>query len=390
MFSMIPPVGVPFGWRTVFPRPDNAGQFARLLAERLGGQCSLTSSGKAALWLALVAMHAERPDRNEVILPDYTCWTVPSAVVRAGLRVKPVDIESSTLGLDPDKTARAISPRTLAVVVTHLFGVPSRIDVIESICRDKGIYLIDDAAQAFGATLNGKPIGAYGDIGILSFGRGKNITTGNGGAVLTRRPELQKRADKIFQRDMAVQPGSIADKIQMAVYKSFFSRRLFWIPARIPFLHLGETEYNPNFEAHKMSDDRAGRGLLMLAQSAEILSGRQKIAACYREKLHNAGGLNLLEPQPGSSSADLRFPVILADQPIRATVLAEGRRYGISGMYPDTISAGVGLSEAYFALGVPNPVSRLVADQLVTLPTHHGISEVDVDTICRFLMTATK
>jgi perosamine synthetase len=389
MFSMIPPVGVPFGWRMVFPKPDNAGQFARLLAERLGGQCSLTSSGKAALWLALVAMHTERPDRNEVILPDYTCWTVPSAVVRAGLRVKPVDIESSTLGLDPDKTARAISPRALAVVVTHLFGVPSQIDRIESICRDKGIYLIDDAAQAFGATLNGKPIGAFGDVGILSFGRGKNITTGNGGAALIRRPELQKRVDKILQHDMAVQTGSVADKLQLAVYKLFISRYLFWIPAGLPFLHLGETVYDPYFEAAQMSADRAGRGLLMLTQNERVLSSRQQIASAYRGQLRDANGLNMLEPRSGSSSADLRFPVILAHQPNCATVLADGRKYGISGMYPDTISS-VADPGAYFISHEPCPVARLVADQLITLPTHHGISEVDVDTICRFLMTATK
>jgi dTDP-4-amino-4,6-dideoxygalactose transaminase len=81
--------------------------------------------------------------------------------------------------------------------------------------------------------------------------------------------------------------------------------------------------------------------------------------------------------------------VILAHQPNCATVLADGRKYGISGMYPDTISS-VADPGAYFISHEPCPVARLVADQLITLPTHHGISEVDVDTICRFLMTATK
>ena len=389
MFSMIPPVGVPFGWRTVFAKPDNTGQFARLLAEKLGGQCALASSGKAALWLALGAMHAERPDRDEVILPDYTCWTVPSAVVRAGLKVKPADIESSTLGLDPNKVSAAITDRTLAVVVTHLFGVPSRIAEIETICKGKSVFLIDDAAQAFGATLNGRPVGAFGDVGILSFGRGKNITTGNGGATLIRRPEFQRRVDKILQHDMAVPTGSIADKLQLAVYKLFISRYLFWIPAGLPFLHLGETVYDPYFEAAQMSADRAGRGLLMLAEYERVLSSRQKTTLAYREKLRNAEGLNILEPLAGSTGADLRFSVILADKQRRAKVLADGRKYGISGMYPDTISSIADL-KPHLVSHSQCPVARLVADQLVTLPTHYGISEVDVDTICRFLMSAAK
>ena len=389
MFSVIPPVGVPFGWRAVFPKADHTGRFASVLGEQLGGGCILTSSGKAALWLALSAMHAERPDRDEIILPDYTCWTVPSATVRAGLKVKPVDLESVTLGLDPEKVRPAITDRTLAVIAPHLFGVPSRIDEIESICREKDVFLIDDAAQAYGAILHGRPIGGFGDSGVLSFGRGKNITTGNGGAVIFRNAAIHRQAEHIAQRDLSDQHGSLADKFQMAVYKCFFSRGLFWIPASMPFLKLGETVYDLSFDLSRMSPDRAGRGLLMLETYGRVLFHRQEVAAAYRERLAAIRALNILTLQPNTAGADLRFPVILADKQKRPSILSQGRKLGISGMYPDTISS-VGELRPHLIPGDPCPISRLVADQLVTLPTHQGISLVDVDTICRFLMSATK
>lgn len=388
MFRMIPPVGLPFDWRTVFPAKDELGEFARALAQLLGGECTLTSSGKAALWLVLSAMQCEQPDRDEVIIPDYTCWTVPSAVVRAGLKVKPVDIEPHTLGLDPNCVQSAITDKTLAVVAPHLFGVPSRIDELESICKERQAFLIDDSAQAFGAKIGERPAGSFGDAGILSFGRGKNITTGNGGAAVIRHAGVKNQAASIIKAQMTSGGPSVFDKAQMIVYKSCFSRHLFWIPASLPFLKLGETVYDTAFDLSLLSPDRGGRGMLMLAQYPSILAGRRKVAAGYRERLAGANGLNLTESTEGRISADLRFPVILADKSRRARILAEGKKFGISGMYPDTVSSVPQLAP-WLVRSPETPVARLVADQLITLPTHFGITLVDIDRISRFLMNAT-
>jgi dTDP-4-amino-4,6-dideoxygalactose transaminase len=385
MFSMIPPVGLPFDWRTVFPAKDESGKFARSLAQLLGGECTLTSSGKAALWLVLSAMQQEQPDRDEVIIPDYTCWTVPSAVVRAGLKVKPVDIEPHTLGLDPNCVQAAITGKTLAVIAPHLFGVPSRIDELELICKERQVFLIDDSAQAFGAKIGERPAGSFGDAGILSFGRGKNFTTGNGGAAVIRHEGVRKQAATIINAQMAPSGPSAVDKIQMIVYKSFFSRRLFWIPASLPFLRLGETVYDTAFDLSLLSPDRAGRGISMLAQYQSILEARRKVAAGYRERLAGAKGLNLTESTEGRLSADLRFPVILADKSRREQIHAEGKKFGISGMYPDTVSS-VSQLAPWLVRSAEMPVARLVADQLITLPTHFGITLVDIDRISRFLM----
>ncbi len=389
MFSTIPPVGVPFDWRTIFSDNDTEGIFARELATRLNGNCALVSSGKAALWLALSAMHERRPERDEVILPDYTCWTVPSAVVRAGLKVKPIDIESKTLGIDPARLSESISEKSLAVIAPHLFGIPCRIDEIESICAERGVFLIDDAAQAFGALLNGKAVGSFGDVGILSFGRGKNITTGNGGALIARGEALQSKVAEIAKSKMPQMTSTPVDSAMLLAYKILFSRYLFWLPSSLPFLKLGETVYDTNFDLGLMAGDRAGRGARQLLQYNVVLALRQRVAAGYRERLAGAKGLNLTAPAANAVSADLRFPVILADQTRRPRILEDGKKYGISAMYPDTVTSIPQLRDKLVSTA-DNPVARLVADRLITLPTHYGITQVDIERISRFLITATK
>lgn len=388
MFSVIPPVGVPFDWRTIFSGNDKSGAFARSLAERLGGECTLVSSGKAALWLALSAMRQLRPDRAEVILPDYTCWTVPSAVVRAGLKVRAVDIEPLTLGLDPDKVQDAVSERTLAVIAPHLFGIPSEIDKLESICRDRKVYLIDDAAQSFGATIENRSIGSFGEAGVLSFGRGKNITTANGGALIVREEALKSKVAQIASTEMPQAYSSPKDSFQLLAYKLLFSQYLYWIPSSMPFLKLGETVYDINFELARMSADRAGRGVRQMESYDHVLKARQRVAVGYRERLADAKGLNLIKPRSGATSADLRFPVILADPARRERILEEGKRFGISAMYPGTVSSILQLRDSLI-LTDDNPVARLVCERLITLPTHFGISQVDIERISRFLIKAT-
>ncbi len=387
MFSVIPPVGVPFDWRTIFSDNDENGAFARSLAERLGGECTLVSSGKAALWLALSAMRQIRPNRTEVILPDYTCWTVPSAVVRAGLKVHPVDIEPLTLGLDPDKVQEAITEQTLAVIAPHLFGVPSEIEKLESICRNSGVFLIDDAAQAFGAAIGDRAVGSFGDAGILSFGRGKNVTTANGGAVITQNRDLKSKVAQIAGTEMPTALSSPKDSFQLLAYKLMFSRYLYWIPSSLPFLKLGETVYDINFELARMSADRAGRGVRQMGSYDHVLKARQRVAVGYRERLADAKGLNLIKLRSGAAGADLRFPVILADPTRRERILEEGKRFGISAMYPGTVSSILQLRDSLVS-GEDHPVARLVCERLITLPTHFGISQVDIERISRFLIRA--
>ncbi|MBD3235029.1 MAG: aminotransferase class V-fold PLP-dependent enzyme, partial [candidate division Zixibacteria bacterium] len=202
MFSVIPPTGVPISWELVFPKDkENIAKFGDKLTKLLNGEIFLTNSGKSAIYLVLKAARGFYPEKTEVIVPDYTCWSVPSAVVRAGLKVKPVDIDAESLGFSIESLSKSISERTLAVIVTHLFGVPDKINEIEQLCKRKNLLLIDDAAQGLGASLGSRPLGSFGDAGILSFGRGKNITTLHGGSAIVRNKRLTEAATSIYSNE---------------------------------------------------------------------------------------------------------------------------------------------------------------------------------------------
>ena len=391
MFNVIPPTGTPFDWRFVLGSDEGDGdKFRTRLSELLGGDIYLTTSGKAALYLLLGAAHANTPHRDEVIIPDYTCWSVPSSVVKAGLKVRPVDIDKRNLGLSVESIRQAISDKTLAVVFVHLFGIPGDINVVADICREANVLLIDDAAQALGATVEGQPLGSFGDAGVLSFGRGKNITTLHGGAAVIRNQALAQAADRIYCNEFPEERVSyFADSAQLAAYKILFNRYLYWIPDSLPFLKLGEVIFDPGFRLAGLTDHRAARGCAMLAKIEEIRLGRKKRVEAYQTALANVRGIEVPSWNVQAEPAFLRFPIIFEDKQNRNHILKQGHRLGISGMYPDTVSSIETLRPDIVGDAAPCPTAADVASTLVTLPTHHNVTESDILRITELVDSAS-
>ena len=141
----------------------------RVMRERTGiSQWVLTNSGRSALAACLMSLRAMNPGRDEVVVPAYTSFSVPAAVVRAGLRVSLCDIEDETLGLSPKQLEQVLSPRTLCVIANHLYGVPCRIKAACEVAREHVIPVIEDAAQAMGLRCEGRPGGSWGDAAIFT------------------------------------------------------------------------------------------------------------------------------------------------------------------------------------------------------------------------------
>lgn len=387
MIGMIPPVGTPFGWKFIFrPSSDCSTDFRQALADLLGGNVYFTGSGKGALYLILKAMHECRPDRDEVILPDYTCWTVPSAIVRAGLKVRPADVDPATLGILPSDLTSAITNKTLAVVAAHHFGLPSDMEAIEKLRREKDIFLIDDAAQGLGATICNRPLGSLGDTGVLSFGRGKVITTLAGGAAIVRNERIKAIADNIYHDEFRSNAGDgVADILQLAAYKLLFHPWLYWLPNSLPFLKLGETMYNPDFELAGLSESRQRRGGWMMTQMGNIIAARTIVADAYRRELTGVTGITLPVLPNQATACYLRFPLLVKDPLIRTEILRHGGRFGISRMYPDVISSIPDLKPHLVSGLSPCLNGAMVANSLITLPTHHGIKPSDIKTIAGFI-----
>jgi hypothetical protein len=151
------------------------------------------ASGRAALATALiVAMRAT--GRRVVVLPAYTSFSVAAAAAVAGARVRLCDLDPTTLDFDRDDLAACVDEQTAAVVLGNLYGYPSDVADLDWVAG-RGALLIDDAAQALGAWDRGKPVGSRGQLGVLSFGRGKCATTGKGGALLLQDPALRAHLD---------------------------------------------------------------------------------------------------------------------------------------------------------------------------------------------------
>jgi dTDP-4-amino-4,6-dideoxygalactose transaminase len=146
-------------------------------------------SGTDALRLALTAVGVGSGD--EVITPAFSFVASASTIVMAGAQPVFVDIDPATYALDPDALEAALTRRTKAIVVVHLYGQPGAIDRIADIARRRGVPLIEDAAQAIGATWDGRPIGGWGDAACLSFYPTKNLgACGDAGLLLTNRDDV--------------------------------------------------------------------------------------------------------------------------------------------------------------------------------------------------------
>jgi perosamine synthetase len=153
------------------------------------------SSGTAALHLALLTLGIGAGD--EVIGPSFAFVAVANTVLQAGARPVFAEIDPLTLNLDPAAVERVIGPRTRAIIAVHTFGVPAEMDALCKLARRHRLTLIEDACEAIGARFNGRRAGSFGDLAVLGFYPNKQMTTGEGGAVLARDPAYATRLRRL-------------------------------------------------------------------------------------------------------------------------------------------------------------------------------------------------
>lgn len=175
-------------------------QFEESFSDYIGKKYGITTSnGTTALHLALTVLGIGPGD--EVILPDLTIISCPFAVTYTGATPVVVDVDPITGTLDPALLSQAITPRTKAIMVVHLYGHPADMDPIMKIARKHNLFVIEDAAEAHGAEYKGKKAGSIGDLSCFSFYANKLISTGEGGMVLTDNQEFYEKAKVI--KDLA-------------------------------------------------------------------------------------------------------------------------------------------------------------------------------------------
>ncbi len=148
-------------------------------------------NGSAALDLAVAALRIGPGD--EVILPSLTIISCAAAIVRAGAKPVVVDCEARTWNMDPSLIASKITPRTKAIMVVHIFGLPVDMDPVLALAKQHGLWIIEDAAEQIGQTYKSRSVGTFGDAATFSFYPNKHITTGEGGMVMMDDGHLASR-----------------------------------------------------------------------------------------------------------------------------------------------------------------------------------------------------
>ncbi|MBC7289178.1 MAG: DegT/DnrJ/EryC1/StrS family aminotransferase [Armatimonadetes bacterium] len=173
--------------------PPVTREFEREFAEYIGTSYALAhNNGTSALHAAMFAVGVGPGD--EVIAPSYTWWASIMPALSLGAIPVFAEVEERTLCIDPEDVARKITPRTKAIMVVHLHGMPADMDAILSLAREKGVAVIEDASHAHGAKLHGKRIGSFGDVAAFSLQTSKLLPAGEGGVLVTDTVEYYERA----------------------------------------------------------------------------------------------------------------------------------------------------------------------------------------------------
>ena len=374
----VPPAAAPLSWGDLWHGLIAACSPARAVRAREreirqafdATDVFLLSSGTAALTLTLLALKS-LSTRREVVIPAYTCFSVPAAVLKAGLRPKLCDVCPMTFDFDRSRLEQSVGPDTLCVVAHHLFGVPSDIRRIRALCQARGTFVVEDAAQAMGVEVNGHRLGTLGDVGIFSLGRGKNITCGSGGVVITRSPEIAAALDSQY-REIRTPPcrQSLADFVKAGLMTIFIRPRLYWIPAALPFLHLGETVFPKSIPLNRLSGVKAGLLHNWQRRLNESNQVRSETAAYFSDRLRLQFTRRVSHPY-------LRLPV-LAQTPKdkqRLCSTSNACGLGLSPAYPTSLDEIPEIRQ--LINGERFPSAHRVAANLFTIPTHHWLSAQD-------------
>lgn len=340
------------GWLSSGPQTE---ALEGLLSEILGTDLVLAvTNGTAALHLAAVALGVGAGD--EVIVPATTMVATAAAMLQAGADIRLADSTGDDdFSLDPAEIARLASPRTKAVAVCHYGGHAVDLDAVRAAVAERGLLLIEDAAHAIGARYEGRALGTFGEAGCFSFFANKNVTTGEGGAVVFRSREAYERAKLLRSHGMTAQ-----------TWERHQGHASGYDVVAVGF-------------NYRIDELRATLGMSQLGRLSEVNDTRRLLVERYRARLPlpGFGGRG----EPSYHLAPLLTRDAAARDRLREVLRAEGIQTSVH--YPSISSFS-----HYAGGGHTVPRSESIGARVVTLPLHTRLTEADVDEICDAVLAA--
>lgn len=316
---------------------------ARRAGRRFGVACC---NGTAALDLAVAALRLSPGD--EVILPAFTIVSCVQQVVRSGLVPVFVDADPVTWNADPAAVAAAVGPRTRAILAVHVYGLPVDMDPILRLARERGLAVIEDAAQAIGLRYRGRPCGGLGDVSVMSFYPNKHVTTGEGGMVLTDDEALAARLRSL--RNLC-----------------------FEAPRRFVHRELG---FN-----YRMTNLQAAVGVAQLERLDAFLERKRALGRRYREALRGLAGVALAPERTDYAENGHWVLGVVLDDDVPFDALEAMKRLG---------ALGIGTRPFFYPLhrqpffegrfaDLSLPVSERLGERGLYLPSGLALTDAQLD-----------
>ncbi|OYT48352.1 MAG: aminotransferase DegT [Desulfurococcales archaeon ex4484_42] len=321
-------------------------EFARYLNVR---HVVTVSNGTIALYLAYKVLGIGPGD--EVLVPDFTFIATASMAVVNGAKPVFVDIDPETYTMDPHDLERKITERSKVIVPVHLFGHPAPMDEIIKIARERGIYVIEDCAQAHGAEYRGIRVGSIGDLGVFSFYATKNLTMGEGGAIATSSDEIAEQVRLLRNHGQS---------------RKYHHIMIGW-----------------NF---RITELQAALGLQQLRKLDRMNKRRREIAKLYLEELSNVEGIRLPVERPWAKHVYHQFTIWVKKEVLRDKLREYLARNGVqtSIHYPEPLHiqpAFKGLVSNHNCC--PNAVRA--SRHVLSLPMHPGLKDEEVMYVAKLI-----
>ena len=326
--------------------------FAKQCSTRWAVGCS---SGTAALHLLTQAMGLGPGD--EFVTTPFSFVASANCGLMVGATPVFADIDAQTWNIDVDKVAEAITPRTKLIIPVDVFGQLPDMDPLEQLANRQGLKLIEDSCESLGSSYKGRPAGSFGDAGVFGFYPNKQITTGEGGMIVTDDEQLAGMCRSLRNQGRDTNGGWLAHP------------------------RMG---YN-----YRISELNCAMGIVQLRRLGEIVDARTRVQAWYLAALNDEPRIQIQEIHPSVEMSWFVLVVRLADeytQDDRDRMLRALHERGIGcSNYFAPIHLQPYFVEQYGFKRGDFPVCEALAARTIALPFHHQLTEADVETVCREL-----
>jgi perosamine synthetase len=329
--------------------------FEKAFCDYIGKKYAIAvNSGTSGLFLCLSAMGIGPGD--EVITTPFTFIATSNVILMVGAKPVFVDIDPKTLNIDPAKLEKAITPRTKAIIPVEVFGSPAGFDAVCQIARKHNLLVVEDSCEGLGSQLNGKKAGTFGDMSVFAFYPNKQMTTGEGGMILTDNKEWADLCVSLRSQGRGSGGGWLAHE------------------------RLG---YN-----YRLSDINCALGIVQLSRIEEFVEKRRAVAKMYRQLLEGDDRI-IIPTEPAGCRISwfvfvIQLPGYTQDKRNATMKKLVERGIQVSNYFPPVHLQSFMVKQFGYKAG-DFPITESTGQRTIALPFHNNLSADEVKLVCREL-----